>query len=70
MIFGMVGWSGAALRGVVGGVDAVVKGAAVVRARRGVVVHEERVGADHEDEDEDEDEVGEAERTVDGVVMG
>lgn len=62
----MVGWSEAALRGVVGGVDAAVKGAVVVCARRGVVVREERVGVDHEDEDE----VGEAEKTVDGVVIG
>lgn len=66
----MVGWSEAALRGVAGDVDAAVKDAVVVCARRGVVVRDEHVSVDHEDEDEDEDEVGEVERTVDGVVMG
>lgn len=55
-----------ALKGVVGGVDAAVKGVAVVSARHeNVVMREERVGVlGHEDG------VGEAERTADDVVKG
>lgn len=62
-----MGWrSGAALEGVVGGVDAAVKGGTVVSARReSVVAREERVRvAGHENG------VGEVERVVDGVVKG